>query len=47
MDELLDLTFDWFEAHGPLRVRLGVCTMKSLENKATFAFGGSYLGRAE
>jgi putative transposase len=33
MDELLDRTFDWFEAHGPFQVRSGVYNKKAKKTK--------------
>ena len=33
MDELLDLTFDWFEAHGPFRVRSEVYIENACKTK--------------
>ncbi|MDB5311740.1 MAG: Transposase, partial [Gemmataceae bacterium] len=33
VDELLDLTFDWFEAHGPFQVRSGVYNEKAKKTK--------------
>ncbi|MDB5308011.1 MAG: hypothetical protein JWO38_3531, partial [Gemmataceae bacterium] len=32
-DELLDRTFDWFEAHGPFQVRSGVYNEKAKKTK--------------
>src|SRR3954452_24835196 len=41
MEDLLDLTFDWFKTHTTSESSPR-CTLKILENEAPSAFGGRY-----
>ena len=44
MEELLDLTFDWFETRTHFRVQSSVYTKNAWKMRITSAFGGRYLG---